>query len=198
MRTDSVEACAGRRRPRLRIAALSFRDRLDWLQFGRHLPRRNMRAQGTSKSAVATRLLTAIRTFARSEVGWKAKLMFAAILVLLIGANGLNVANSFVNRNLMSAIAERHTAQFVWQAAAYACGLRGVHDRSRSGALRRGAAGLALARIRDRARCRRLYGERNLPSPGDVGRTRKPGSADRRGRARVHRHHAFLRAHGDQ
>ena len=36
--------------------------------------------------------------------------MFAAILVLLIGANGLNVANSFVNRNLMSAIAERHTA----------------------------------------------------------------------------------------
>ena len=27
-----------------------------------------------------------------------------------------HVANSFVNRNLMSAIAERHTAEFVWQA----------------------------------------------------------------------------------
>jgi vitamin B12/bleomycin/antimicrobial peptide transport system ATP-binding/permease protein len=75
-----------------------------------------MQAKGTSKSAVATRLVAAIRIFARSEVGWKAKLMFAAILVLLIGANGLNVANSFVNRNLMSAIAERHTAAFVWQA----------------------------------------------------------------------------------
>ena len=75
-----------------------------------------MEPQGKSASAVFARLLTAVRTFARSEVGGKAKLMFAAILVLLIGANGLNVANSFVNRNLMSAIAERHTAAFVWQA----------------------------------------------------------------------------------
>ena len=75
-----------------------------------------MQAKGTSTRAVATRLVAAIRIFARSEVGWKAKLMFAAILALLIGANGLNVTNSFVNRNLMSAIAERHTAQFVWQA----------------------------------------------------------------------------------
>jgi vitamin B12/bleomycin/antimicrobial peptide transport system ATP-binding/permease protein len=75
-----------------------------------------MQVQGTSKSAVAKRLVASIRIFARSEVGWKAKLMFGAILVLLIGANGLNVANSFVNRNLMSAIAERHTAAFVWQA----------------------------------------------------------------------------------
>ena len=75
-----------------------------------------MEPQGKSTSAVLARLLTAVRRFARSEVGWRAKLMFAAILVLLIGANGLNVANSFVNRNLMSAIAERHAAQFVWQA----------------------------------------------------------------------------------
>jgi vitamin B12/bleomycin/antimicrobial peptide transport system ATP-binding/permease protein len=75
-----------------------------------------MRAQGTPNSAVATRLVAAVRIFARSEVGWRAKVVFGAILVLLIGANGLNVANSFVNRNLMSAIAERHTAAFVWQA----------------------------------------------------------------------------------
>ena len=75
-----------------------------------------MQAHGTPNSAVATRLVAAIRTFARSEVGWRAKLMFGAILALLIGANGLNVIYSFVNRNLMSAIAERHTAQFVWQA----------------------------------------------------------------------------------
>jgi vitamin B12/bleomycin/antimicrobial peptide transport system ATP-binding/permease protein len=75
-----------------------------------------MQAQGTPNRAVATRLVAAVRTFAQSEVGWKAKLMFTAILALLIGANGLNVTNSFVNRNLMSAIAERHTAAFVWQA----------------------------------------------------------------------------------
>ena len=75
-----------------------------------------MQAQETPKSAVAPRLATAIGTFARSEVGWRAKLMFAAILLLLIGANGLNVANSFVNRNLMSAIEERRIGDFIWQA----------------------------------------------------------------------------------
>ena len=75
-----------------------------------------MQAQGTPNAGVGTRLVASVRTFARSEVGWRAKLTFAAILVLLMGANGLNVANSFVNRNLMSAIAERHTAAFVWQA----------------------------------------------------------------------------------
>ena len=75
-----------------------------------------MEAQGTLTGAVATRLLTAIGTFARSEVGWRAKLMFATIVALLFAANGLNVANSFVNRNLMSAIAERHIPAFVRQA----------------------------------------------------------------------------------
>ena len=75
-----------------------------------------MPTEGTSITAVAPRLVTAIRSFARSEVGSRAKLMFAGILALLIAANGLNVANSFVNRNLMSAIAERHVADFVRQA----------------------------------------------------------------------------------
>ncbi|HEY1886233.1 MAG TPA: SbmA/BacA-like family transporter [Roseiarcus sp.] len=70
----------------------------------------------TPNNGVATRLVAAVRTFARSEVGWRAKLIFAAIVVLLIGANGLNVANSYVNRNLMSAIAERHFGDFVRQA----------------------------------------------------------------------------------
>jgi putative ATP-binding cassette transporter len=70
-----------------------------------------MEPQGKSTSAVLARLLTAGRRFARSEVGWRAKLMFTAILVLLLAANGLNVANSFVNRNLMSAIAERHVGE---------------------------------------------------------------------------------------
>ena len=42
--------------------------------------------------------------------------MFAAILALLLAANGLNVANSYVNRNLMSAIAEWQFADFVRQA----------------------------------------------------------------------------------
>jgi putative ATP-binding cassette transporter len=75
-----------------------------------------MPTQGTPITAVATRLAAAVRNFAGSEAGWRAKLMFAAILALLIAANGLNVANSFVNRNLMSAVEERHVAEFVRQA----------------------------------------------------------------------------------
>jgi vitamin B12/bleomycin/antimicrobial peptide transport system ATP-binding/permease protein len=75
-----------------------------------------MQAQGKPTSAPATRFVAAIRTFARSEVGWRAKLMFAVILALLIAASGLNVANSFVNRNLMSAVEERRIAEFVRQA----------------------------------------------------------------------------------
>jgi vitamin B12/bleomycin/antimicrobial peptide transport system ATP-binding/permease protein len=75
-----------------------------------------MELRGKPTGAVITRLVRAIRVFARSGVGWRAKLMFAAIVALLIGANGLNVANSYVNRNLMSAIAERHFGDFVRQA----------------------------------------------------------------------------------
>ena len=68
-----------------------------------------MQAQGTPNRAVATRLVAAIRTFARSEVGWRAKLIFATILVLLIGANGLNVANSLRQQKLdVGQCAERH------------------------------------------------------------------------------------------
>jgi hypothetical protein len=43
-----------------------------------------MQAQGNPTTALATRLVAAIRTFARSRVGWKAKL--APIVALLIGA----------------------------------------------------------------------------------------------------------------
>ena len=45
--------------------------------------------------------------------------MFGALLALLCGANGLTVANSYVGRNFMTAIAERHSAEFVRQAMFY-------------------------------------------------------------------------------
>jgi vitamin B12/bleomycin/antimicrobial peptide transport system ATP-binding/permease protein len=60
-----------------------------------------------------------VKLFADSEVGWKAKWMFGALLALLCGANGLTVANSYVGRNFMTAIAERHSAEFVRQAMFY-------------------------------------------------------------------------------
>ena len=68
----------------------------------------------------ATQFMRAVRLFARSEAGSRAKWMLAGLLALLCGANGLNVINSYVGRNFMSAIAERQSAEFVRQAVFYA------------------------------------------------------------------------------
>jgi vitamin B12/bleomycin/antimicrobial peptide transport system ATP-binding/permease protein len=67
----------------------------------------------------AARFAKAVKLFADSEVGWKAKWTFGALLALLCGANGLTVANSYVGRNFMTAIAERQTPEFVRQAMLY-------------------------------------------------------------------------------
>lgn len=63
--------------------------------------------------------VTLIRELARSAVGAKAKMLFAAIIGLLVAFNGLNVLNSYVGRNFMTAIAERDTPTFVWMALVY-------------------------------------------------------------------------------
>ena len=72
-----------------------------------------------SLRVTATRLARAVAVFANSEAGWKAKWLFAALLVLLLAANGLTVVNSFVGRNFMTAIADRREAEFVRQAIFY-------------------------------------------------------------------------------
>jgi putative ATP-binding cassette transporter len=65
------------------------------------------------------RFLQSVRNLVNSDVGWKAKLMFAGIVVLLCGVNGLNVANSYVGRNFMTSIADRNKAEFIRQALFY-------------------------------------------------------------------------------
>lgn len=65
------------------------------------------------------RLIQAVRNFANSEVGWKAKLMFAGIIALLFAISAMNVVNSYVGRNFMTAIANRNQAEFIWQAILY-------------------------------------------------------------------------------
>jgi putative ATP-binding cassette transporter len=67
----------------------------------------------------ATRLAQAVAVFANSEAGLKAKWLFVALLVLLLAANGLTVVNSFVGRNFMTAIADRHEAEFAHLAILY-------------------------------------------------------------------------------
>jgi putative ATP-binding cassette transporter len=57
--------------------------------------------------------------FVRSEVGVRAIGSLVALVVLLLAVNGMNVVNSFVGRDFMTAIADRDTPQFVVQAAYY-------------------------------------------------------------------------------
>ena len=47
------------------------------------------------------------------------QLMFAGLAALLFGVSGLNVVNSYVGRNFMTAIAERQTPEFIRQAIFY-------------------------------------------------------------------------------
>ncbi len=79
----------------------------------------NMDAQEIPFKITAARFIRSVRMFAKSEVGSKAKLLFAAIVVLLCSATGLNVANSYVGRNFMTAIADRNEPAFIRLAVLY-------------------------------------------------------------------------------
>jgi vitamin B12/bleomycin/antimicrobial peptide transport system ATP-binding/permease protein len=78
-----------------------------------------MDAQAIPLKTTGIRFVRSVRTFAQSEVGWKAKLIFAALVLLLCAANALNVVNSYVGRNFMTAIADRDMSGFVRQAFVY-------------------------------------------------------------------------------
>jgi len=78
-----------------------------------------MDAQAIPLKTTARRFVRTVRIFARSENGWKAKLIFAALVLLLLAANALNVVNSYVGRNFMTAIADRDMSGFIRQAFIY-------------------------------------------------------------------------------
>jgi vitamin B12/bleomycin/antimicrobial peptide transport system ATP-binding/permease protein len=65
------------------------------------------------------RFVQAVKTLATSEVGGRAKLLFAALIALLFAINGLNVVNSYVGRDFFTAIEQRSMSGFVWQAILY-------------------------------------------------------------------------------
>jgi putative ATP-binding cassette transporter len=68
----------------------------------------------------ATRLWRVIGNFGRSEVGGWAIAMGVALLSILVAINGLNVVNSYVGRDFMTAIERRDRAGFARQALLYA------------------------------------------------------------------------------
>jgi vitamin B12/bleomycin/antimicrobial peptide transport system ATP-binding/permease protein len=65
------------------------------------------------------RFVRALSSFAGSEVGATAKLKAAKLIGLLVAINALNVLNSYVGRDFMTAIAQRSMNGFIRQALTY-------------------------------------------------------------------------------
>lgn len=63
--------------------------------------------------------VSAVRNFVTSEVGGRAAMMLGVLLVLLFGINGLNVVNSYVGRDFMTAIERRDQPEFLRQTVRY-------------------------------------------------------------------------------
>jgi putative ATP-binding cassette transporter len=61
----------------------------------------------------------AVKDFANCDVGWRARGIFALLIALLIVFNALNVFNSYVARDFMTAISNRDSAGFIRQAIVY-------------------------------------------------------------------------------
>ena len=60
-----------------------------------------------------------VRSFRNSEAGPKGMRLAVTLAVLLIGINGLNVLNSYVGRDFISAIEAKNTLRFVGEAWLY-------------------------------------------------------------------------------
>jgi putative ATP-binding cassette transporter len=64
--------------------------------------------------------ISCVKRFITSEqVGGKAKWLVALLIAFLFGINGLNVLNSYVGRDFMTAIEDRNHAQFIFEALLY-------------------------------------------------------------------------------
>jgi putative ATP-binding cassette transporter len=72
-----------------------------------------------NRSALNSFVLNLKQFVASEQVGRKAKWLFAGLIFLLLGINGLNVLNSYVNRDFMTAIEDRNRAEFIRMALVY-------------------------------------------------------------------------------
>jgi putative ATP-binding cassette transporter len=75
--------------------------------------------RNTISRATWRRFLEMLAMLARSEVGGKAKLMLFLLVLFLFGINGLNVLNSYVGRDFMTAIENRDMDGFGYFALLY-------------------------------------------------------------------------------
>lgn len=75
--------------------------------------------QNSHYGSILKRILGSVRDFAGSEVGWKARVLFGSLILLMLSINGLNVVNSYVGRDFMTAIENRYMGEFIWYGAIY-------------------------------------------------------------------------------
>ena len=66
--------------------------------------------------STARRFVRAIKDFFSSEVRWRARGLFGLLIVFALAVNGLNVLNSYVGRDFITAIEHRDQAEFVREA----------------------------------------------------------------------------------
>jgi putative ATP-binding cassette transporter len=69
--------------------------------------------------ATGRRFVRVVKDFLTSEVRWQARGLFALLFGFALTINGLNVVNSYVGRDFMTAISQRDRAGFVRQAVLY-------------------------------------------------------------------------------
>jgi putative ATP-binding cassette transporter len=69
--------------------------------------------------ATWSRFRRAVTDFANCEVRWRARGYFALLMALLLAFNALNVLNSYVGRDFITAISNRDSARFTREAIAY-------------------------------------------------------------------------------
>ena len=85
----------------------------------RAMPAVSTPPQATIDRQILTRLVRVVRLFIRSDRGGRAAAMAGALVLLLLAINGLNVVNSYVGRDFMTAIEQRDPHAFVSQALLY-------------------------------------------------------------------------------
>jgi putative ATP-binding cassette transporter len=67
-----------------------------------------------------SRFATVARPFLTSEVRWRAGGLFALLVALLLAVSGLNVFNSYVNRDWMTALERQRAGPFFALTLVYA------------------------------------------------------------------------------
>ncbi len=67
----------------------------------------------------ARRFARVVKDFLTSEVRWRARGLFSVLFAFALAVNALNVVNSYVGRDFMTAISHQDQAGFVRQAALY-------------------------------------------------------------------------------